>query len=518
MSELPPGIEDPYDDRLIVVQGQAVGGATEYTEICIVYERQYRILNDNGFTGIYFGPYPNGHHYILVYNGHVVKMVLAGDIPIDIDFTQFPFLISLEFESCKLKRIPPSIAKIPHLQEFKFYKNNIEVEEGEPIEIKCSQAKIDLSYNNLKKIPFIYLHRECIKEIYLQGNRLQEVPELVFNSPNLEKLFIGENEIRDFPARVKELTSLKELNLSRWPLPNLPDNLRHLPNLECFNCTPGELQHLPDWLPEWRHLKKLIIVSNRQLQSIPESIGALETLELLHIDRNKLHELPSSLNRCKNLQDLDVGYNELGAITDWIHGLTQLRILTLWYNKIAAISDAIGTLTNLKELHLNENKIQELPSSIGNLQQLTYIDLSSNPLKQLPYGFADLPETLSFSIPGKIFPLILEELLRSLAFRESKIKYKKMKVIKLYLKAEKRVLDELDKLNAAQSGSEKRRINAIKRIKNVAAARREVSVKELASIVGMTAMEVETLVLDLDVAGVVEAEIKEGTVIFKTSA
>nr|MDO8114440.1 hypothetical protein [Candidatus Sigynarchaeota archaeon] len=168
MSELPPGIEDPYDDRLIVAEDTD-------TEI---YERQFRILNEIGYIGFYIGSYPDSPRSIRVYNGHVVKMALIRVILRDFDFTQFPFLISLEFKDCKLKRIPPSIAKIPHLQEFKFYGNNVEVEEGEPIEIKCAQAKIDLSNNRLKKIPFTYLYSECIKEIYLQGNRLQELPEL----------------------------------------------------------------------------------------------------------------------------------------------------------------------------------------------------------------------------------------------------------------------------------------------------------------------------------------------------
>jgi len=91
-----------------------------------VYSRQYRILKDAGVDDEQFGPYPKGYGSFFVYKGHVVEMHFGGRISSDIDFTQFPFLIALTFEKCTLKRIPPSIAKIPHLQEFEFHDNIIE--------------------------------------------------------------------------------------------------------------------------------------------------------------------------------------------------------------------------------------------------------------------------------------------------------------------------------------------------------------------------------------------------------
>nr|MDO8110288.1 leucine-rich repeat domain-containing protein [Candidatus Sigynarchaeota archaeon] len=278
MSDLPPGIEDLHDDRLTLVRGMDgwYSNGASFTQICFVYERQYRALKEVGASDESFGAYPNGMRQFLVYNGHVVEMIFDHDtISTDIDFTTFPFLISLEFRECKLKMIPPSIAKIPRLQNFQFHDNKIQ-EEGNIIEIKFPIAEIDLNYNGLKKIPFSFSYLEKIVSLDIRGNKLKELPAWVYDCTNLEKLYCGDNGNLEFSPRVKQLTKLKTLTIDKWPLPTIPDILQDIPNLEDFWGWQGEIQELPAWIGKWKKLKFLSFRSNK-IKVIPDSIGNLES-------------------------------------------------------------------------------------------------------------------------------------------------------------------------------------------------------------------------------------------------
>ena len=60
------------------------------------------------------------------------------------------------------------------------------------------------------------------------------------------------------------------------------------------------LESLPPSLSAYKNCLK-ILAPNNQLTEIPEEIGELSKLEMLHLDSNHLSALPASLVNCANL-------------------------------------------------------------------------------------------------------------------------------------------------------------------------------------------------------------------------
>src|SRR3954471_8605042 len=64
-----------------------------------------------------------------------------------------------------------------------------------------------------------------------------------------------------------------------------------------------------------------------KLTELPESLGQLTHLELLHLAGNQLTALPKSLSQLTQLRLLDLAGNQLTALPEWLGQLTQLQLL-----------------------------------------------------------------------------------------------------------------------------------------------------------------------------------------------
>lgn len=98
-------------------------------------------------------------------------------------------------------------------------------------------------------------------------------------------------------------------------------------------------------IDELKNLRKLDLW-DKQLQSIPESIGKLGNLQWLHLGNNQLRSLPESLRDLKNLRDL------------YLH-----------INQLQTLPESISELKNLILLYLAGNQLQSLPYSTRKLKQ-----------------------------------------------------------------------------------------------------------------------------------------------------
>jgi internalin A len=108
-------------------------------------------------------------------------------------------------------------------------------------------------------------------------------------------------------------------------------------------------------------------LSGLGLMDLPESIGKLTHLEILHATDNRLTTLPETISR-----------------------LTSLVTLSLYRNKLKSLPASVGRLTKLRELHLDENELTELPDTLGRLTQLEELWLHSNKLLFLPESLREL--------------------------------------------------------------------------------------------------------------------------------
>ncbi len=174
----------------------------------------------------------------------------------------------LVLSQCKLKEVPPEIARLKGLKG------------------------LDLSGNELASLPAFLSELPELELLDLRSNHLKAIPPWVVSMPKLRKLYLSDNQI----GSVQRLPpGLEELYLSQnqlQALPSLPSHLRLL------HLADNRLESL-DELSSLTRLEELN-VSNNRLQSLPVAFSKLDRLQTLIAKNNRLRELgfdPASNHR-----------------------------------------------------------------------------------------------------------------------------------------------------------------------------------------------------------------------------
>jgi Leucine-rich repeat (LRR) protein len=123
---------------------------------------------------------------------------------------------------------------------------------------------------------------------------------------------------------------------------------------------------------------KLLNLSNRELNTLPEEIALLENLEELDISYNEFEVFPPVIFKLKKLKVLYFHRNRLKIIPDEIKTIDLVEFIDLSFNKIHTVSEKIGNLVNLEVLDLAGNKITHLPLSLIHLTRIKRLFLEEN--------------------------------------------------------------------------------------------------------------------------------------------
>jgi hypothetical protein len=161
--------------------------------------------------------------------------------------------------------------------------------------------------------------------------------------------------IEVLPDAIAELGFLEVLDLHETGLLTLPESLGDLLALRELRVPGNALEELPDGLRRLVTLRSLVVSANR-LAVLPETIGELAALEELHAARNPLASLPAGLGALERLRVLDVsalpereaaagpeaGSGELRELPDELGRLRELEILHVAGNRLFCGSAASG--------------------------------------------------------------------------------------------------------------------------------------------------------------------------------
>ena len=189
---------------------------------------------------------------------------------------------------------------------------------------------------------------------------------------------------------------------------NFTDEIFRLPNLQVLYLFGND--QLTGYLPNsnWSSpLRKLYLSSTNFAGKIPDSIGNLLFLEIVHIEgcsftgsipssignltrateivfaSNYLTgHLPHHVSGLSYLTTLDLSGNSLqGRVPSWLFTLPSLVSIDLSNNMLNGPIDPFQSPNSLQEVRLQKNEIHgTIPNSIFQLVNLTYLDLTSNNL------------------------------------------------------------------------------------------------------------------------------------------
>ena len=170
------------------------------------------------------------------------------------------------------------------------------------------------------------------REIRLSCALMEFPAELFEFVDTLEILDIGGNQLRELPDSLLRFRKLRVLFASGNPMTEFPSMLNKISSLEMIGFKACQIRHVPEnSLPP--HLRWLILTDN-QLEHLPESIGCCQNLQKLMLSCNRLDSLPMSLAHCSKLEMLRIASNRFERVPEPVFQLPSLSWLALAGNPI----------------------------------------------------------------------------------------------------------------------------------------------------------------------------------------
>ncbi|KAG5574234.1 hypothetical protein H5410_054368 [Solanum commersonii] len=337
---------------------------------------------------------------------------------------QLPSLRRLNLSCSKSLKRTPDFKGMPDLKYLNL-KQCTSLKEVHPSLKDCKKLiELNLSYcTNLERFPYVnveFLHLE-------RCSSLEKFPEIL-GIRELPLSLNGMENLVSLPSSICKLKGLVKLDVSNCSkLESLPEEIGDLENLEELNASCTLISCPPSSIIRLNKLRSLDFqkrksedrvyfvfpLVNQGLLSLedldlsycniidgglPEDIGSLSSLKMLHLRVNSFEYLPRSISQLGALEYLDLSNcKRLTQLPEDIGCLSSLKELNLKGNNFEhlprsiaqletyKLPEDIGCLSSLKKLKLNGNNFEHLPQSISKLGALEYLNLSDcNRLTQLP--------------------------------------------------------------------------------------------------------------------------------------
>lgn len=188
----------------------------------------------------------------------------------------------------------------------------------------------------------------------------------------IKRLAISEN-LREFPIAILSLAdSLEILDLSNNQLSTLPDELSQL------------------------HKLKIIFASNNCFTKLPAVLGRCKNLEMVGFKSNQIKEVPEQALPEK-LRWLILTDNQLQTLPDSLGERPRLQKLALAGNRLTALPSTLYKLTNLQLLRISANQLTECPDQLLDLPKLAWFAFAGNPFCQSDVIMKSVPSISSSS-------------------------------------------------------------------------------------------------------------------------
>lgn len=170
------------------------------------------------------------------------------------------------------------------------------------------------------------------------AENLTEFPVEIFDlADSLEILDLSNNRLSCLPLDFGRLYRLKILFLSNNNFEQIPKVLLDCANLDTIGFKANRIVSIPE--AAFPASTRWLILTDNQIETLPDSIGELGQLQKLMLAGNRLTALPATLAKCTNLQLLRISANLLACLPDWLMHMPNLAWLAFAGNPFSHFSD-----------------------------------------------------------------------------------------------------------------------------------------------------------------------------------
>ncbi|XP_013412224.1 protein flightless-1 homolog isoform X3 [Lingula anatina] len=227
-------------------------------------------------------------------------------------FINLTDIVHLDLSDNQLTTLPPQMRRLSNLQTL-ILNNN------------------PLQHAQLRQLPAMV----SLQTLHMRNTQrtLGNFPSGVDTLENLTDIDLSKNDLPKVPEPIYKLLSIKRLNISDNNITELSSLVDSWSELEVLNASRNKLTALPASICKLTRLKRLYLNCNQlDFEGIPASIGKLQELEVFSAANNNLEMIPEGLCRCTKLKKLILNCNRLITLPDAYHFLTDLQELDVRYN------------------------------------------------------------------------------------------------------------------------------------------------------------------------------------------
>ncbi|AIN95560.1 protein phosphatase type 1 regulator-like protein [Leishmania panamensis] len=179
-----------------------------------------------------------------------------------------------------------------------------------------SLTKLDLSYNQLRRITGLGSLGSTLKELYLVENKIKVI-EGLDSFVHLELLELGGNRIREIGSGLANLRSLQSLWLGKNKIHSIGDSLHSLRELQKLSLQANRLTSITEEAFKEGcnpHLVELYLSENgiSTIENLP-----LHSLHLLDLSFNPIATINETVINPINMPELEEFWLTDGNINDW---------------------------------------------------------------------------------------------------------------------------------------------------------------------------------------------------------
>ena len=201
----------------------------------------------------------------------------------------------LDISCLALSEWPTETAIFPNIQILNAYSNKFVMLPS--FETFRRLEVLNLSRNALVNLESLNISRlTALKNINLSRNNLSRLPDDIVKLPLLETLDVQRNKLDSLPAKINELRSLHHFDVSWNNLRFVSDSLEDVQALKTLNLSnnPIDIESLPPRIKRFYEQRVLFISKNERRILIQRALGVRRTI----VNREKeeiLQSLSSSI-------------------------------------------------------------------------------------------------------------------------------------------------------------------------------------------------------------------------------
>ncbi|KAJ4769313.1 Rp3-like disease resistance protein [Rhynchospora pubera] len=234
-----------------------------------------------------------------------------------------------------------------------------------------------------------------VRALYIDGGD-SSVVDMISKAKKLRSIVLNRIISDTFPICFSKFIHLRYICISSCDFTSIPNDIGALWSLQALHLKGcREINYLPKSIGKLTRLRT-IELELQNLKTLPESIGQCRSIQNFIVLSYQIKSIPNSLGQLEMVRSLNFsGCSTLEGVPSDAFGFGQSNsIRSINFRGCEALEEIPGSIVNLASLarlDLSQcKKLKCLPHAIGNLQNLHLMNLQGSGIQKLPSSMCKL--------------------------------------------------------------------------------------------------------------------------------